>query len=119
MSTEDKVLRLENALSTLVELARTHSERMDEYERRTEESAQAQKQLTDVQRRLTEEQTRLTESQRRLMEGQIQLTEGQKQTEVNMSALITIVADLGRAQLRTEQTLVTLIERFDQYISGS
>ena len=119
MTTEDKVLRLENSLSTLVELARIHSERMDEYERRTEEMAQVQKQLTEEQTRLTEEQIRLTEEQIRLTEAQIRLTEAQKQTEINMSALITIVSDLGRSQLRTEKTLVTLIERFDQYISDS
>jgi uncharacterized protein YoxC len=105
MKTEERVLRLENAFSTLIELARTQSERMDEYGRRTEELAQGQKELTRAQTELTEAQTGLAEAQ--------------KQTEANLSALMTIVAELGRAQLRTEQALANLSEKVDRYISGS
>jgi len=105
MTTEERVLRLENAFSTLIELARTQSERMDEYERRTEELAQTQNKLAQTQNELTQTQK--------------ELTQAQKQTEANLSALATIVAEIGRAQLRTEQALTNLSERVDRYISGS
>jgi predicted nucleic acid-binding Zn-ribbon protein len=78
---------------------------MDEYERRTEELAQTQKELSEEQKLLTRAQK--------------ELTEAQKQTEANLSALMVIVADLGRAQLRTEQAITNLTERFDRNGSGS
>jgi hypothetical protein len=112
MTTDERVLRLENALSTLVELARTQSERMDEYERRTEEMAQSQTDLAQAQTGLTQAQTGLTQAQ-------TELTEAQKQTEANLSALLVIVSDLGRAQLRTERTLEKLSEKVDRFIGGS
>jgi predicted nucleic acid-binding protein len=81
MSTEERVLQLENAFKTLVELARTQNERMDEYERRSEE-----------------------------------LAEAQKQTATHISVLAEVMAELGRAQTRTEAALTNLTERFEQYI---
>lgn len=102
MSTEDRVLRLENAFSTLVELARTRSERMDEDEHRSEELAVAQKRMD----------ARMEE-----------LTQVQKQTEAHISVLAQVMAELGRAQAhteaaltRTEAALTSLTERFEQYI---
>jgi hypothetical protein len=90
MSTEERLLRLENAINLLVDLARTQSERMDEYERRSEE-----------------------------------LAEAQRQTEAHLSVLAEVMADLGRAQTRTEvaltrteAALTSLTERFEQYISS-
>jgi hypothetical protein len=98
MSTEERVLRLENAFSTLVELARTQSERMDEYEHRSEELAKTQNRM----------EAHLEE-----------LAEAQKQTGAQISALAEIMAELGRAQTRTEGALTRLTERFEQYISRS
>jgi chromosome segregation ATPase len=97
MGTEERVLRLENAFSTLVELARTQSERMDEYEHRSEE----------YERRSAEYERRSDE-----------LAEAQKQTQAHISVLAEIMADLGRAQTRTEVALTSLTERFEQYISS-
>ncbi len=101
MSTEDRVLRLENSFNMLVELARTQSERMDEYERRSEEFAD--------------------EFERRSRE----LAEAQKQTEAHISVLAEVMSELGRAQTRTEAALTrtevavtSLTERFEQYISS-
>ena len=104
MKTEERVLRLENAFSTLVELARTQSERMDDYERRTEELAQTQKELAQAQKELTEEQKRLTGAQ-------TELAESQNRTETNLSALTVIVAELGRAT-------TSLTEKVDKHIGG-
>jgi ABC-type transporter Mla subunit MlaD len=39
-----------------------------------------------------------------------ELAEAQKQTEANLSTLTIIVAELGRAQTRTEQSLTKLSE---------
>jgi chromosome segregation ATPase len=108
MSAEERVLRLENAFSTLVGLARTQSERMDEYERRSEELAEAHerrsKEIAEAQKQ--------TESR---IEG---LAEAQKQTEAHISVLAKVMAHLGRAQTRTEKALASLTERFEQYISS-
>jgi ABC-type transporter Mla subunit MlaD len=90
MTPEERILRLENAFSTLVELARTQSERMDEYERRTEDF---HRWMEDLQRR---------------MEG---IAELQEQTGSNLSALTEIVADLGRAHQRTEEKLAQTNEQ--------
>jgi hypothetical protein len=119
MKTEDRVLRLENAFSTLVELARTQSERLteskrqtkilielgktqngckDKYERRTEGLAQAQKELVEVQKELAKVQK--------------ELAEAQKQTEANLSTLTIAVADLERALKR-------LARRFDKHIGDN
>ncbi len=109
---DERVLRLENALSTLVELARMQSERMDEYESRTGEHERR----ADEHERRTDEYERRT---RELVQAQTELAEAQKQTEANLSALMVIVADLGRAQLRTERVLENLSEKVDRFISGS
>jgi methyl-accepting chemotaxis protein len=97
MSTEERVLQLENAFRTLVELAHTQSERMDEYERRSEELAV----------RMEKVAVRMEE-----------VAEAQKQTEAHISVLAQVMADLGRAQTRTEGALASLTERFEQYISS-
>jgi anti-sigma-K factor RskA len=101
MSTEERVLRLENAFHTLVELARTQSERMDESDHRFER-------LVD-------------EYDRRFAE----VAEAQKQTEAHISVLAEVMSELGRAQTRTEvaltrteAALTSLTERFEQYISN-
>lgn len=110
MSTEDRVLRLENSFNVLVELARTQSERMDEYEHRSEELAKAQIQ---TQARLDE----LAEAQKQTGARLEELAEAQKQTEAHISVLAQVMAELGRAQTRTEGALTRLTERFEEYIS--
>jgi len=119
MSAEDRVLRLENSFNTLVELARTQSERMDEYEHRSEELAVAQKQS---EARIEE----LAVAQKRTEGRMEELAEAQKQTEAHISVLAQVMADLGRAQTgteraltRTEAALTSLAERFEEYISRS
>ena len=111
MTEQERILRLENAFSTLVELARTQSERMDEYERRTEELARTQRETAEMLREVAD-------AQKRLARAQEELTEAQKTTEANLSALTIIMADLGRAQARTERALASLTERFDQHVSS-
>jgi hypothetical protein len=106
---EDRVLRLENAFSTLVELARTQCERMDEDERRTEELTQAQKELSDEQKPLTKRLKEPAESQKGL-------AQAQKQAEADLSALTIIMADLGRAQRQTDQAIAKSAERVDRNI---
>lgn len=90
MSTEDRVLRLENSFNMLVELARTQSERMDEYERRSGELAEAQKQ--------TEAHISV------LAEVMSELGRAQTRTEAALT--------------RTEVAVTSLTERFEQYISS-
>lgn len=46
------------------------------------------------------------------------LVEMQKQTEANLSALTSIVCDLGLAQARTEKSLASLGEKLDRYLNG-
>jgi hypothetical protein len=53
-----------------------------------------------------------------LVEAQRETQESQKQAAAGLSALVQIVADLGRAQTRTEQALASLTERFDRYIGA-
>ena len=112
MNTEDRVLRLENAFSTLVELARTQSERMDESDHRFD------KLVDEYDRRFDKI---VDEHARRFAE----LAEAQKQTEAHISVLAEVMADLGRAQARTEAALTrtegaltSLTERFEQYVSS-
>jgi chromosome segregation ATPase len=120
------VLRLENSFSVLVELARTQSERMDEYEHRSEELAGAQIQTQARLEELAEAQKQTGVHLEELAEAQKQtgvrleaLAEAQKQTEAHISVLAQVMAELGRAQARTEGALTSLAERFDEYISRS
>lgn len=134
MSTEERILRLEIAFNTLVELARTQSERMDEsdsrfeklvdeYDRRFEKlvdeyDRRFEKLTDDYDRRFAE----LTDQyDRRFAE----VAEAQKQAGAHISVLAEVMADLGRAQARTETALTrtegaltSLTERFEQYISS-
>jgi chromosome segregation ATPase len=159
MTPEERILRLENAFSTLAELAKKESEGMDEYKRRTDELAElakTQNRRLDESERRTEELAEQAKAQRertdnserriellidlagaqnvrikeceRLMEETRQtlkdVGEAQKQTEAHLAVLFTIVAEVGRAQAeaakglsRVENSLASLNERFEQYIS--
>src|SRR5215213_2947934 len=117
MTPEQRILRLENAFSTLVELARTQSERIDESDRRTEflaELAKTQSERTDGVVELIRAQSERTDEYGRRME---ELVEAQKRTEAHLSVLATVVEGLGRAQALsvndkapTEKALTRLTE---------
>ena len=64
--------------------------------------------LTKTQERMTNAQERLTKAQERLTSSQEKLTTAQKGTQTSIEALSHIVAELGRAQKRTELKMAEL-----------
>ena len=64
--------------------------------------------LTKTQERMTNAQERLTKAQERLTSSQERLTTAQKGTQTSIEALSHIVAELGRAQKRTELKMAEL-----------
>ncbi len=138
MTPEERLLRLENAFSTLAELARLQKEstdglaeltraqsaRMDNSERRTELLID----LAGAQNVRIKECERLLEETRQILkegaEAQKELREAQKQNEAHLAVLNSIVEELGRGQAemqkaltRLENSQASLNERFKQYIS--
>ena len=73
-----------------------------------EKLTKTQERMTNAQERLTKAQERLTSSQERLTSSQEKLTTAQKGTQTSIEALSHIVADLGRAQKRTELKMAEL-----------
>ena len=132
MTEEERILRLENAFSTLSELAAAHQQLIAGQQRRTarlEESfvvlttmaqrhgesldelraSQAESEhkiaaLADAMIRVTEAQTHLTESQTQLTESQTQLAESQKQ--------------LAESQTHSDKRLDALIDIVRQWGNG-
>jgi hypothetical protein len=96
MTPEERLLRLENALSTLAELAKAQSERTGNSERRIElliDLASTQHvRIKECERQMEEIRQILKEG----AEAQKELRELQKQNEAHLSVLSTIVAELGR-----------------------
>lgn len=145
MTPEERILRLENAFSTLAELAKKESEGMDEYKRRTDELAELAKaqseRMENSERRIellidlaSTQHARIKECERQMeeirqtlkegAEAQKELREAQKQNEAHLSVLNSIVEELGRGQAemqkaltRLENSQASLNERFEQYIS--
>jgi ABC-type transporter Mla subunit MlaD len=118
MSTEERVLRLENAFATLEELATKSDERTSDLEKHFKMLPQLA--VSASERPDTHESwinslgTRMEE----LAESHKELAEAQRQSEAHLSVLAQIVRDLGHAQARTEKALERLTERFEQYISS-
>ena len=73
-----------------------------------EKLTKTQERMTNAQERLTKAQERLTSSQERLTSSQEKLTTAQKGTQTSIEALSHIVADLGRAEKRTELKMAEL-----------
>ncbi|HEY0377513.1 MAG TPA: hypothetical protein VGC87_11370 [Pyrinomonadaceae bacterium] len=98
MPPEERILRLENAFTTLAELAKKESERTDKSERRIElliDLASAQNiRIKECERLLEEVGQTLKEG----AEAQKELREAQRQTEAHLSVLSTIVEQLGRVK---------------------
>jgi hypothetical protein len=96
MTPEERIIRLENAFSTLAELAKTQSERTENSERRIELLID----LASVQNvRIKECERQMEEIRQILKEGAVaqkELRELQKQNEAHLSVLSTIVEELGR-----------------------
>jgi septal ring factor EnvC (AmiA/AmiB activator) len=103
MSVEDRVLRLENAFATLVEIQRGLEERFDTHETWINELGRHQAELTATQAELTVTQAELTAAQAELTAAQAELTAAQ--------------AELTKAQARTEATLVETNERLNNLIN--
>jgi multidrug efflux pump subunit AcrA (membrane-fusion protein) len=89
MSVEDRVLRLENAFATLVEIQRGLDERFDNHEKWINELGAAQAELTKAQAELAQAQAESAQAQ----------------------------AELAQAQARTEERLNTLIDVFERHLS--
>ena len=93
MSTEDRVLRLENAFSTLIELAQRSDERLTRIEAAQERSEQIVSRLATLTLDRFEE------------------------TDKRIDALIDSQVRLGEAQGRTDESLRNLIAVVDRYFS--
>lgn len=76
MSVEDRVLRLENAFATLVEIQRGLEERFENRDKWINE--------------LGESQTELTKAQAELAQAQGELAKAQARTEENLNTLIEV-----------------------------
>lgn len=125
MSTEERILRLENAFTTLEELAAKSDVRTSDLEKHfqmlTQLAVSASERADTHESWINSLGTRmeeLAESHKGLAEAQGELAEAQKQTEAHLSVLSEVMTDLGRAQARTENALASLIERFEQYVSS-
>lgn len=124
MSTEERVLRLENAFTTLEELAAKSNERTSDLEKHFKmltQLAVSANERADTHESwinsLGTQMDELAESQKGLTGAQKELVEAQRQSAAHLSVLAEIVRDLGRAQTRTEDALASLTERFEQYVS--
>ena len=118
MTPEERLLRLENAFSTLAELAKTQRDRMDNPERRIELLID----LAGGQNVRIKECERLMEETRQTLK---EVAEAQKQNGAHLTVLNSIVEELGRAQRRTEEKLAetdealrTLAATVDRYIEN-
>lgn len=120
---EPRIRNVEEAMQILTQLALRADERMDTLDRRADGFDRKMEELAeDFDRKIGELAEGFDRKIGRLAEGfdkKIgELAEMQKQTEANLSALTSIVADLGRAQTRTEKALASLSEKLDRYIGG-
>jgi predicted nuclease with TOPRIM domain len=124
MTPEERLLRLENALSTLAELAKAQSERTENSERRIglliDLASTQHARIKECERQMEEIRQTLKEG----AEAQKELREAQKQNEAHLAVLNSIVEELGRGQAemqkamtRLENSQASLNERFEQYIS--
>jgi chromosome segregation ATPase len=107
---EDRILRLENAMATLAEISAQHDERLAAIERsnqRLEQTVQSLKELTaDIQRRVTrleESYVTVVELLRSHHDGITELRAAQANAEAKIAAL----AD---AQIQSERKLDALID---------
>jgi predicted nucleic acid-binding Zn-ribbon protein len=94
---ERRVTRLEEAFVTLIELARSHSEGMDE--------------LRAAQVELSTAQVELSTAQVELSTAQVELSTAQAETEHKLAALVD-------AQIRTEEALSRLTTRVREIDQG-
>jgi methyl-accepting chemotaxis protein len=118
MSTEERILRLENAFTGLEELAAKSDERTSDlqkhFEMLTQLAVNASERADTHESWINSMGTRMEE----LAESHKELAEAQRQTEAHLSVLAEIMRDLGHAQARTEKALERLTERFEQYINS-
>lgn len=132
MNTDDRVLRLEKAFASLEALAARSDERtsdLEEHFRMLTQLTVSASERADTHEswinslgtrmeELAESQKGLTEAQKQTEARLSELAEAQKQTEAHLSVLASVMAELGRAQTRTENAVANLNVRFEQYISS-
>lgn len=100
MSLEERMVKTENALATLVKLAQDYEERMDMHLSWINQLGEAQANserkiaaLADAQIRTEEALTRLSEAQLRTEENIARLATAQAHTDQRLDALIDIVRE--------------------------
>ncbi|HVG30020.1 MAG TPA: hypothetical protein VM864_10005 [Pyrinomonadaceae bacterium] len=107
MSAEDRILRLENAISTLAEMAA-------EQQRLAAEQASGQQRLSAEQQRLSAEQQRLAAEQQRrtarLEESFVALIELSRSHDEGLDELRSGQVELRAAQTESEQKIAALVD---------
>jgi chromosome segregation ATPase len=110
MSTEDRILRLENAMSTLVEMLAEQQRQTAEQQRQTAE----QQRLNAEQQRLNAEQQRLNAEQQRrtarLEESFVALIDLLGRHEERLDELRDGADELRAAQAQSERKIATLAD---------
>jgi outer membrane protein TolC len=103
MDVDDRLLRLENAFATLVEIQRGLEERFDTHEQWINELGGAQTELTKSQADLAQAQAELTQAQAELAQAQAELAQAQARTEA-------VLAETG-------ERLNSLINVFERHLT--
>jgi septal ring factor EnvC (AmiA/AmiB activator) len=103
MSVEDRVLRLENAFTTLVEIQRGLEERFDTHEKWINELGASQAELAMAQAELTKAQAELAMAQAELATAQAELVTAQARTEASLA--------------ETNERLNSLINVFERHLN--
>jgi chromosome segregation ATPase len=132
MSTEDRILRLENAMSTLLELAAEQQRLAAEQQRQSAEQQRRTARLEESLVVLIELSRSHNESIDELRAGQIELRAAQTESEQKIAALVDAqirteearaeferkLAALVDAHARTEDALARLTERVNDILQN-
>ena len=118
MSSDERILRLENAMATLAESGANHEqriERLEEISRSLHQIiAEQQKALADQQRRVT----RLDESFVKLVEVTTRIGEGMNELRVAQAESERKIAALAEAQAHSDRRLDALIDIVQGWRNG-
>ena len=118
MTAEERLLRLENAFTTLVELARNMDERLDDHHSRLSTLETNLSALSDIvaevakSQRRTDEQLKIVAASQRQTEEQLKIVAAsQRQTEEQLKIV-------SANQRRTDEQLNSLAATVERYIRG-
>lgn len=122
MSTEDRVLRLENAFATLVELAAEQNRRMNDHQRRVDRLEESLVTLIELTRShhegLDEVKAELMTAQADTERKMGTLADAQIRAEERAAGLTDAMRRLADAQVHTDERLDALIDIVESRLGG-